>query len=56
MGLEKKEEDPVEHQVAKLVEAIQQLQQRITDLELQSVPNTPAGRAGSKRSNCSECS
>jgi septation ring formation regulator EzrA len=40
MGLEKKEEDPVEHQVAKLAEAIQQLQQRITDLELQSVPNT----------------
>jgi VIT1/CCC1 family predicted Fe2+/Mn2+ transporter len=33
-GLEKKEEDPVEHQVEQLVEAIQQLQQRITDLEL----------------------
>jgi hypothetical protein len=37
-GLEKKEEDPVEHQVAQLVEAIQQLQQRITYLELQTVP------------------
>jgi hypothetical protein len=41
MGLEKKEEEPVEHQVAQLVEAIQQLQQRITDLELCTVPNTP---------------
>jgi hypothetical protein len=40
-GLEQKEEDPVEHQVAKLTEAIQQLQKRITDLELQSVPNNP---------------
>jgi hypothetical protein len=33
-GLEKKVEEPVEHQVAQLAEAIQQLQQRITDLEL----------------------
>jgi hypothetical protein len=40
-GLEKKVEEPVEHQVAQLVEAIQQLQQRITDLELRTVPNTP---------------
>jgi chromosome segregation ATPase len=40
MGLEKKEEDPVEHQVAQLAEAIQQLQQRIADLELQTVPST----------------
>jgi hypothetical protein len=40
-GLEKKEEDPVEHQVAQLAEAIQQLQQRIADLELQAVPSTP---------------
>jgi chromosome segregation ATPase len=39
-GLEKKEEDPVEHQVAQLAEAIQQLQQRIADLELQTVPST----------------
>jgi uncharacterized protein involved in exopolysaccharide biosynthesis len=29
---------PVEHQVAQLAEAIQQLQQRIADLELQTVP------------------
>jgi hypothetical protein len=40
MGLEQLAEDPVEHQVARLVEAIQQLQQRITDLELQTVPST----------------
>jgi hypothetical protein len=40
-GLEKKVEEPVEHQVAQLVEAIQQLQQRITDLELRTVPSTP---------------
>jgi hypothetical protein len=39
-GLEKKVEEPVEHQVAQLAEAIQQLQQRITDLELRTVPNT----------------
>jgi hypothetical protein len=31
-GLEKKEEDPVEHQVVKIVESIQQLQQRIAYL------------------------
>jgi uncharacterized protein involved in exopolysaccharide biosynthesis len=41
MGLEPKEEDRVEHQVVQLVEAIQQLQQRITDLELRAVPTTP---------------
>jgi hypothetical protein len=40
-GLEKKLEDPVEHQVAQLVEAIQQIQQKIVDLELQIVPITP---------------
>jgi hypothetical protein len=40
-GLEKKEEDPVENQVARIVETIQQLQQRIIDLELQTVPSTP---------------
>jgi hypothetical protein len=33
-GLEPKAEDRVEHQVAQLAEAIQQLQQRIADLEL----------------------
>jgi hypothetical protein len=40
-GLEQMEEDPVENQVAKLVEAIQQLQQRVAELELQTVPSTP---------------
>jgi hypothetical protein len=40
-GLEQMEEDPVESQVGKLVEAIQQLQQRVTELELQAVPSTP---------------
>jgi hypothetical protein len=34
------EEDPMESQVVKLVEAIQQLQQRIAELELQIVPST----------------
>jgi hypothetical protein len=40
MGLEPKAEDRVEHQVVQLAEAIQQLQQRIADLELRTVPNT----------------
>jgi hypothetical protein len=35
------EEDLVESQVGKLVEAIQQLQQRVAELELQAVPSTP---------------
>jgi hypothetical protein len=39
-GLEHKEEDPVEHQVAQLAESIQNLQQRITDIELQTIPST----------------
>jgi predicted nucleic acid-binding Zn-ribbon protein len=39
-GLEKKVKDQVENQVVQLVEAIQQLQQRIADLELQTVPST----------------
>jgi hypothetical protein len=29
------------HQVEKLTEAVQQLQQRITDLELHTIPDTP---------------
>jgi hypothetical protein len=41
MGLEQTKEDPVEIQVGNLVEAIQQLQQRITELELQAMPTTP---------------
>jgi uncharacterized protein YaaN involved in tellurite resistance len=40
-SLDKKEEEPVEKQVAQLAEAIQQLQQRITNLELRTVPCTP---------------
>jgi cell division septum initiation protein DivIVA len=40
-GLEQVEEDPVEDQVVKLAEAIQQLQQRVAELELQAVPSTP---------------
>jgi hypothetical protein len=39
-GLEKMEEDPVERQVGKLAEDIQQLHQRIVELELQAVPST----------------
>jgi hypothetical protein len=39
-GLEQKEEEPVEHQLAQLTKTIQQLQQRIIDLELRTVPNT----------------
>jgi hypothetical protein len=40
-GLEPKAEDRVMHQVDQLAEAIQQLQQRIADLELRTVPDTP---------------
>jgi hypothetical protein len=39
-GLEKKVDAPLEQQVMKLAEAIQQLQQIIADLELQTVPRT----------------
>jgi hypothetical protein len=39
--LEQMEEDPLESQVGKLAKAIQQLQQRVTELELQVVPNSP---------------
>jgi hypothetical protein len=40
-GLEQMEEDPLERQLGKLFEAIQQLQQRISELELQAMPSTP---------------
>jgi hypothetical protein len=40
IGLEQTEEDTVESQVVKLAEAIQQLQQRVAELELQAVPST----------------
>jgi hypothetical protein len=39
--LEQKEEEPLECQVMKLAEFIQQLQQRIIELELQTIPSTP---------------
>jgi len=39
-GLEKKEEYLVEHQVEQLAEAIQQIQQRIADLKIRTVPST----------------
>jgi hypothetical protein len=40
-GLEKKREEPFELQVMKLAEVIQQLQQRVMELELQTIPSTP---------------
>jgi hypothetical protein len=40
-GLDPKLEYQVEHQLAQLAEVIQQLQQRIADLELRTVPSTP---------------
>jgi len=39
-GLAQKEEESVEIQVGKIVEAIQQLQERVTKLELQAVLST----------------
>jgi uncharacterized protein YaaN involved in tellurite resistance len=36
-GLENKAEEPLECQVMKLTEVIQQLQQRVVDLELQNI-------------------
>jgi tetrahydromethanopterin S-methyltransferase subunit B len=41
IGLELQAEDQVMHQVEHIAEAIQQLQQQITDLELCIVPDTP---------------
>jgi hypothetical protein len=41
IGLEKKEEEPLECQVMNLVEVIQKIQQRVIELELQTVPSTP---------------
>jgi hypothetical protein len=40
-GLEKKREEPFECQLMKLVEVIQQLQQRVMELKLQTIPSTP---------------
>jgi hypothetical protein len=41
LGLAQEEQDSVEVQVAKLIETIQQLQARITELDIQAVPSTP---------------
>jgi hypothetical protein len=40
-ALSQMEEETVESQVEKLVEAIQQLQERVVELELKAVPRTP---------------
>jgi uncharacterized protein (UPF0305 family) len=40
-GLAQEEQESVEAQVVKLAETIQQLQARITELEVQEVPSTP---------------
>ena len=40
-GLEKKVQEPIECQVMKLAEVIQQLQQRVMELEIQIIPQTP---------------
>jgi hypothetical protein len=40
-GSTQEEHEAVEVQVTKLVEAIQQLQARVMELELQAVPSTP---------------
>jgi hypothetical protein len=41
LGLAQMEEETTERQVGKLIEAIQYLQARIVELELQVVPRTP---------------
>jgi hypothetical protein len=41
-GLEQKVEEPIERQVMKLPEVIQQLQQRVVELQLQAIPSTPS--------------
>jgi hypothetical protein len=41
IGLEQKAEEPIECQVMKLAEVIQQLQQRVMELDLQTIPQTP---------------
>jgi hypothetical protein len=40
-GLAQMEEDPTKSQVGKLIEAIQQLQARVAELELQAMSSTP---------------
>jgi hypothetical protein len=38
INLEHKTEEPIEHQVMKLVEVIQQIQQRVMEVELHTIP------------------
>jgi hypothetical protein len=40
-GLAQMEEETAKSQIVKLAEAIQQLQERVEELEIQAVPNTP---------------
>jgi hypothetical protein len=40
-SLEQKVEEPIECQVMKCSKVIQQLQQRVVELELQAIPSTP---------------
>jgi aspartate-semialdehyde dehydrogenase len=40
-GLEQKAKEPLYCQVMNIAEVIQQLQQRVVDLELQIIPHTP---------------
>jgi hypothetical protein len=54
MGLEQMEEETTESQVGKLVEAIQQLQARMAELELQVSAKHSTGSARSERRNCQE--
>jgi hypothetical protein len=37
-SLEQKAKEPIEHQVMKLAEVVQQLQQRVMELDLQTIP------------------
>jgi hypothetical protein len=55
-GLEQKREEPFERQVMKLAEVIQQLQQRVVELELQTIPSTPQEVHDQREFECSECS
>jgi hypothetical protein len=53
-GLAQIEEETTKSQVGKLVEAIQQLQARVAELELQAVSKHSTGSVGSERRNFQE--
>jgi hypothetical protein len=53
-GLAHMEEETTESQVGKLVEAIQQLQARVAELEIQAVPKHSARSEGSEGRDCQE--